>query len=128
MIIHRLQRNFAWASETIPTNLPSAGEDSGRKFLKQRLHLDCLIFVDPAAGFDIDGFAWPKRHFEYISVTVEPKNAFLRGTRERVDEEAGAAEQYVRGAFDAREGVIDVVGCREPLMFADIDAHPRFQV
>jgi len=79
-----------------------------------------LIFVNPAAGFDVDLLAGSESDFEYVAVAVQPEDAVAAMGDESIDEEAGTAHEHVGDAFDAGEGVVELIGGGEKLMLADV--------
>jgi len=81
-----------------------------------------LIFVNPAAGFDVDLLAGSESDFEYVAVAVQPEDAVAAMGDESIDEEAGTAHEHVGDAFDAGEGVVELIGGGEKLMLADVEA------
>src|SRR5277367_2920341 len=53
---------------------------------------------------------------------MQPEDAVAAMGDESIDEEAGAAHEHVGDAFDAREGVVELIGGGEKLMLADVEA------
>src|SRR5580704_13551780 len=102
---HRLQRNLSRPGEAIPAKLPRAGKQSRRKLLKHRLHLDGAFFVNPAARLDVNLLTRRESDFKHVAKAMQPEDAFPRRTRKRINKKSRSAQQHVRHAFDAREGV-----------------------
>jgi hypothetical protein len=74
--IHGLDSHSSRTGKTVPHDLSRAGKQSGGEPLKLRIHLDRAVFVDPAAGLDVNLFAGPERDFKNVSVSVDPNDAF----------------------------------------------------
>src|SRR5271170_2081280 len=70
--VHGLQADPSRSRETIPENLARAGKQTLRKALKNRLHRDRAVLVNPAAGFNVNLLPGFEFHFKNIAVTVKP--------------------------------------------------------
>src|SRR6185312_11138611 len=66
MDVHGLQSHASGTGKAVPHQLSRAGEEAGGKFLDLRLHCDGAVFVDPAAGFDIDLLPGAELQFKHV--------------------------------------------------------------
>ena len=86
MQVHRLQRDFSGPSKPIPEDLSAATKETRGESLKNRLHLNCAVLINPAARFDVDLFSCRQGDFKHVSIFVQPKNSLGFGTRERIND------------------------------------------
>lgn len=124
MNIHGLEGKATRASEAVPEDLASAGEKSYREALEHRLHLDAGVFLDAAAGFDIDLITGVEGNLKGVSVAVQPGDAFTLAAGEVVDEKSRGAEKNVVGTFDAPEAVFQAFRSGQELALAEGDGLP----
>ena len=87
---HGLEADSAWAGEAVPDELAAAGEDASGEALELRFHSNALVFVDPAAGFDVDLLTGSEGNFKHVAVAMQPQDAVAAMGDESIDEEAGA--------------------------------------
>ena len=81
-----------------------------------------------AAGLDVELLAGVELHEEDVAVAVQPHERVAVGGAELVHEEARAAEQHVLHALDPFEAVVEVVGGRDELVLAHVEALALAQV
>src|SRR6185312_398965 len=115
------QSDAAGAGKAVPHQLSRAGEEAGGKFLDLRLHGDGAVFVDPTAGFDVDLLPGAELQFQHVPEAVEPEDPVALRSGEGVDEKTRAGEQHIGKALHAVEGVVQLVGRGQELMFADVE-------
>src|SRR5262249_52149888 len=126
--IHRLKADFAGAGEAIPYELAGAGKQACRQPLKFRFHADRWVFVDPSAGLDVNSLARAERNFKDIAVTMQPENTVAVGSCKSVNEEARTTQKDVRDATHTSECEVDLIGRRQKLVLANIEALASLQV
>ena len=126
--IHGLNPNSSRTGKAVTHDLRGAGKQPGREFLKLRFHPDRTVFVDPAAGLNINLFAGSQRHLENVPVSVHPHNAFVALHGKMVNEKPSPAHQHIGNAFYPREGVFDAAGGGEKLVFPHLDSFAAVQM
>ena len=123
MDIHGLDSNSSRTGKAVPHDLSRAGKQSGGESLKLGIHLHGAVFVDPAAGLDINLFPGSESHLENISVSVDPHDAFTVRCGEMINEEPSPTQQHIGNAFHPRECVLDAAGSGKKLVLSHMGPH-----
>jgi len=92
--VHGLYAYSSRAGEAVAHDLRGAGEQAGGEFLELGFHLHRAVFVDPAAGLDVNLFAGSQCHVENVAVSVHPHDPFARLRDEMVDEKPRPTHQH----------------------------------
>ena len=84
--------------------------------------LTAAVLEEPATRLHVQLLARVEVHQKHVAVAVQPHQSVAVRGSELVHEEARAAEHHVLHALDPFEGVVEVVGRRDELVLAHIQA------